>query len=88
MPGTATRRVQRSISRGKASSIGTENIEHLIHAYLEDWEMSAEEVTAAMNVLMNQGLFTTGHKSPKLQKAYEAARSARFEHGEFPWPSR
>ena len=30
--------------------------------------------------LMNQPFFTSGHKTRKLQEAYEAARSARFEH--------
>jgi hypothetical protein len=41
----------------------------------------------AMNLtkdLMNLDFFTSGHKSPRLQKAYSAARSARFEHGESP----
>jgi hypothetical protein len=31
--------------------------------------------------LMNPEFFASGHKSPKLQEAYNAARSARFEHG-------
>jgi hypothetical protein len=34
--------------------------------------------------LINPEFFTSGHKSPKLQAAYSAARSARFEHGESP----
>jgi hypothetical protein len=34
--------------------------------------------------LMNPEFFTSGHKSPKLQAAYEAARSARFEHRQSP----
>jgi len=34
--------------------------------------------------LMNLEFFTSGHKSPRLHKAYSAARSARFEHGESP----
>jgi hypothetical protein len=34
--------------------------------------------------LMNPEFFTSGHKSPRLQEAYSAARSARFEHGESP----
>jgi len=34
--------------------------------------------------LMNPEFFTSGHKSPKLQEAYNAARSARFEHGQSP----
>jgi hypothetical protein len=34
--------------------------------------------------LMNLEFFSSGHKSPRLQKAYSAARSARFEHGESP----
>jgi hypothetical protein len=34
--------------------------------------------------LMNPEFFTSGHKSPRLQQAYSAARSARFEHGESP----
>lgn len=34
--------------------------------------------------LMNPEFFTSGHKSPRLQKAYSAAKSARFEHGESP----
>jgi len=41
----------------------------------------------AMNLtkdLMNLGFFASGHKSPRLQKAYSAAKSARFEHGESP----
>jgi hypothetical protein len=32
--------------------------------------------------LMNPEFFTSGHRSPKLQEAYSAARSARFEHGQ------
>jgi len=41
----------------------------------------------AMNLtkgLINPEFFTSGHKSPKLQEAYNAARSARFEHGQAP----
>jgi hypothetical protein len=41
----------------------------------------------AMNLtkdLMNLEFFTSGHKSPRLQKAYNIAKSARFEHGESP----
>jgi hypothetical protein len=34
--------------------------------------------------LMNLEFFASGHKSPRLQKAYSAARSARWEHGESP----
>jgi hypothetical protein len=34
--------------------------------------------------LMNLEFFASGHKSPRLQKAYSDARSARFEHGESP----
>jgi hypothetical protein len=34
--------------------------------------------------LMNPEFFASGHKSRRLQKAYSAARSARFEHGESP----
>jgi hypothetical protein len=34
--------------------------------------------------LINPEFFTSGHKTPKLQAAYSAARSARFEHGESP----
>ena len=34
--------------------------------------------------LMNPKFFTSGHKSPRLQKAYSKARSARFEHGQSP----
>ena len=34
--------------------------------------------------LINPEFFTSGHKSPRLQKAYNKARSARFEHGESP----
>ena len=60
------------------------NLERLIHVQLEEWDMSAEEVAAATKNLINQELFTSGHKSPKLQGAYEAARSARFEFGEIP----
>ncbi len=30
--------------------------------------------------LLNRAFFTSGHSTPKLQEAYEAARSARFEH--------
>jgi hypothetical protein len=32
--------------------------------------------------LMNLEFFASGHKSPRLQKAYSEAKSARFEHGE------
>jgi len=32
--------------------------------------------------LMNLEFFSSGHKSPRLQKAYSAGRWARFEHGE------
>jgi hypothetical protein len=35
---------------------------------------------------LNLEFFTTGHKTPNLQKAYDAARSARFEHGDYPLP--
>lgn len=35
---------------------------------------------------LNLEFFTTGHKTPALQKAYDAARSARFEHGAAPRP--
>jgi hypothetical protein len=34
--------------------------------------------------LINPEFFASGHKSPKLQEAYNAARSARFEHGRSP----
>ncbi len=34
--------------------------------------------------LMNPEFFASGHKSPRLQKAYSAARAARFEHGQSP----
>jgi hypothetical protein len=34
--------------------------------------------------LINPEFFTSGHKSPKLREAYNAARSARFEHGQSP----
>ena len=34
--------------------------------------------------LMNLEFFSSGHKSPRLQKAYSAGRLARFEHGESP----
>jgi len=34
--------------------------------------------------LMNPEFFSSGHKSPRLQKAYSKARSARFEHGQSP----
>lgn len=34
--------------------------------------------------LLNPEFFTSGHKTPKLQQAYNAARSARFEHGQAP----
>ncbi len=34
--------------------------------------------------LMNPEFFASGHKSPKLQEAYSAARAARFEHGQSP----
>jgi len=37
---------------------------------------------------LNSEFFTTGHKTPDLQKAYDAARSARFEHGASPRLSR
>lgn len=37
--------------------------------------------------VLNLEFFTNGHKTPDLQNAYEAARSARFEHGETPRPS-
>jgi hypothetical protein len=34
--------------------------------------------------LINPEFFASGHKTPKLQEAYNAARSARFEHGQSP----
>jgi hypothetical protein len=34
--------------------------------------------------LINPEFFTSGHKTPKLHEAYNAARSARFEHGQSP----
>jgi hypothetical protein len=34
--------------------------------------------------LLNTEFFASGHKTPRLQKAYSAAKSARFEHGESP----
>ena len=34
--------------------------------------------------LINPEFFSSGHKSPKLREAYNAARSARFEHGQSP----
>jgi hypothetical protein len=34
--------------------------------------------------LMNPEFFASGHKSPRLQKAYSAARSAQWEHGKSP----
>lgn len=34
--------------------------------------------------LINPEFFTSGHKTPKLQEAYNAARSARFEYGQSP----
>jgi hypothetical protein len=34
--------------------------------------------------LMDPEFFTSGHKTPRLQEAYNAARSARFEHGQSP----
>lgn len=60
------------------------NVERLIHAHLEDWDMSAEEVNSAAKGLINKEFFTTGHKSSKLRGAYNAARSARFEYGQSP----
>ena len=33
--------------------------------------------------VLNLEFFTTGHKTPDLRNAYDAARSARFEHGEY-----
>jgi len=45
------------------------------------WNVQAMKLTRS---LMNPEFFTSGHKSPRLQKAYSAARSARFEHGESP----
>ncbi len=40
--------------------------------------------TKATRGSMNPEFFASGHKSPKLQGAYNAARSARFEHGQSP----
>jgi hypothetical protein len=34
--------------------------------------------------LINLEFFSSGHKSPRLQKAYSEARSAQFEHGKSP----
>jgi hypothetical protein len=34
--------------------------------------------------LVNTELFRSGQKSPRLQEAYKAAKSARFEHGQSP----
>ena len=33
--------------------------------------------------VLDSEFFTTGHKTPDLRNAYDAARSARFEHGEY-----
>ena len=46
-------------------------------AYFSSELPEAYEVTKS---LINEEYFTAGHSSPKVQKAYEAARSARFEH--------
>ncbi len=43
-----------------------------------DWGL--REANKPTKGLMNRAFFTSGHKTPKLQEAYEAARSARFEH--------
>jgi hypothetical protein len=40
------------------------------------WPWDAEKLT---HDLLNLALFKAGHKSPDLQEAYRAARSARFE---------
>ena len=37
--------------------------------------------------VLNLDFFSTGHKTPALQNAYGAARSARFGHGATPRPS-
>jgi hypothetical protein len=61
---------------------------NLIWTHLaEEWGMT-EGITEATKSLMNQEFFASGHRSPKLQQAYDVARSARFEHGESPRPPR
>lgn len=53
---------------------------------IEDWGL--REANEPTKGVMNQEFFTSGQKTPKLQEAYEAARSARFEHKGFPRPPR
>ncbi len=45
---------------------------------IADWGL--REANKPTKGLMNRAFFTSGHKTAKLQEAYEAARSARFEH--------
>ncbi len=47
-----------------------------------------QEVYEVIKRLINPEFFASGHKGPKLQEAYEAARSARFEHKGFSHPPR
>jgi hypothetical protein len=58
-----------------------------IKKHLESYPVISEAGTTSLDLtkdLMNPEFFTSGHKSPRLQKSYSAARSARFEHGESP----
>ena len=52
-----------------------------------DWEKPNPANAKALELtkgLVNPEFFTSGHKSPRLREAYNAARSARFEHGQSP----
>jgi hypothetical protein len=58
-----------------------------IRNYLASYPVMGEAGTKPLDLakdLMNPEFFASGHKSPRLQQAYSAARSARFEHGESP----
>jgi hypothetical protein len=61
-----------------------DDIAELIWTHLaEEWGERAG-IVATTTRLMNQEFFCSGHRSLKLEEAYDAARSARFEHGESP----
>jgi hypothetical protein len=53
----------------------------------EDPLTLAKKQNSLVQEVLNLDFFTNGHKTPALQNAYEAARSARFEHGAAPRPS-
>jgi len=57
--------------------------EHL-WTHLAEYRGVSGSRTEATKGLMNPEFFASGHRSPKLREAYDAARAARFEHGQSP----